>query len=80
MLYGLLAACTSAAALTRALEIVEQLPDAPGVVPLPLREAQTLAMELLMQKALERGLEGAILDSPVYARYSAQRTRDGLGR
>ena len=47
---------------------------------LPLRVAQTLAMELLMQKALERGLEGAILDSPVYARYSAQRERDGLGR
>jgi hypothetical protein len=35
-------------------------------------------MELLMQKALERGLEGAILDSPAY-RYTAQRQTDGLG-
>jgi len=48
-------------------------------VPLPLREAQTLAMELMMQKALERGLEGAILDSPAYTRYTAQRQKDGLG-
>ncbi len=79
MLYGLLAACTSAPVLTRALEVVEQLPEAKGNVPLPLREAQTLAMELMMQKALERGLEGAILDSPAYARYSAQRQKDGLG-
>ena len=65
--------------LTRALEVVEQLPEAKSNVPLPLREAQTLAMELMMQKALERGLEGAILDSPAYARYTAQRQGDGLG-
>jgi hypothetical protein len=38
--------------------------------PLPVREAQTLAMELLMQKALERGLEAAMLDSPAYQRYA----------
>jgi hypothetical protein len=80
MLYGLLAACTSAPVVARALEVIEQLPESRSAVPLPLREAQTLAMELLMQKALERGLEGAILDSPVYARYAAQRERDGLGR
>jgi hypothetical protein len=80
MLYGLLAAVTSAPVLSRALEVIEQLPEARGATPLPLREAQTLAMELLMQRALERGLEGAILDSPVYARYSAQRERDGLNR
>lgn len=79
MLYGLLAACTGAPALTRALEIIEQLPESRSTVPLPLREAQTLAMELLMQQALARGLEAAILDSTVYARYSAQRVRDGLG-
>ena len=49
-------------------------------MPLPIREAQTLAMELLMQKALERGLEAAILDSPAYGRYAERRRRDGGGR
>jgi MoxR-like ATPase len=71
MLYGLLAACRDAATLARALEIVEQLPDMRG--PLPVREAQTLAMELLLQKALASGLEGAVLDSPAYARYAERR-------
>jgi hypothetical protein len=52
MLYGLLAACGNEATLARALDIVEQLPDIRGAVPLPIREAQTLAMELLMQCAL----------------------------
>ena len=79
MLYGLLAACTSAPMLTRALEVVEQLPEARSSIPLPLREAQTLAMELMLQKALERGLEGAVLDSPAYARYSEARQKAGLG-
>ncbi len=79
MLYGLLAAATDADRMARALEIVEQFPDLRGATPLPAREAQTLAMELLMQKALERGLETAILDSPAYARYAAQRERDGAG-
>ena len=79
MLYGLLAACTSTPALTRGLEILEQLPEARSTVPLPLREAQTLAMELMMQRALERGLEGAILESPAYARYSRERQKQGLG-
>ena len=79
MLYGLLAASVDAATLARALEIIEQLPDARAVVPLPTREAQTLAMELLMQRALERGLEGVILDSAAYPRYAEQRRKDGLG-
>ena len=60
-------------------ETVEQWPEIRGSRPLPVREAQTLAMELLMQRALERGLEGAILGSPVYRRYTEQRRRDGLG-
>jgi hypothetical protein len=77
MVYGLLAACTSEAALGRALEIIEQLPDIRGEVPLPIREAQTLAMELLMQKGLSDGLEAAILESPAYARYTEARRRDG---
>ena len=57
----------------RALQIIEQLPEAPASVPLPLREAQTLAMELLMRQALDGGLELTILDSPAYRRYAAQR-------
>jgi hypothetical protein len=73
MVYGLLAAAHDAAALARALEIVEQLPEARSAQPLPIREAQTLAMELLMQRALEQGLETTILDSPVYGRHLQRR-------
>jgi MoxR-like ATPase len=79
MIYGLLAASSDEGLLARALEIIEQLPDIRGSVPLPIREAQTLAMELLMQKALEAGLEGAILDSPAYRRYADRRRREGQG-
>jgi MoxR-like ATPase len=79
LLYGLLAACTEAPALVRALEIVEQLPDIRSGAGLPIREAQTLAMELLFQKALEAGLEATVMDSPVYRRYSERRAAEGLG-
>jgi hypothetical protein len=78
MLYGLLAASSDAPTLGRALEIVEQLPDVRSDAALPIREAQTLAMELLMQKALGAGLEATILDSPAYATYAERRRRDGL--
>jgi hypothetical protein len=73
LIYGLLAASSDAPRLARALQIVEQLPDTRGNVPLPIREAQTLAMELLLQRALQLGLETAVLDSPSYQRYAAQR-------
>lgn len=76
LVYGLSAVVTDAAAMSRALEIIDQLPDARATVPLPVREAQTLAMELLFRKGLERGLESAILDSPVYARYLQSRDAD----
>jgi AAA domain (dynein-related subfamily) len=76
MLYGLLAAADDAPTMARALEIIEQLPDARADAPLPVREAQTLAMELLMQKALERGLEASVLDSPAYGRYADRRRRE----
>jgi len=79
LVYGLLAASSEAPKLTRALEIVEQLTDVRGDTPLPIREAQTLAMELLMQKALEGGLETTILDSPAYVRYAEQRRKGGGG-
>jgi hypothetical protein len=76
LIYGLLAVSTEPASLARALEIIEQLPDLRSTALLPIRESQTLAMELLMQKSLERGLEATILDSPVYRRYAEQRRKD----
>ncbi len=78
MLYGLVAATSDAPTLLRALEVVEQWPEIRGATALPLREAQTLAMELLLQRALQQGLEAALFDSPVYRRYSGQRRQDGL--
>lgn len=80
MVYGLLAASREAATMVRALEIVEQLPDVGAASGLPLREGQTLAMELLMQRALEGGLETAVLDSPAYQRYAERRRVEGLER
>ncbi|WP_373508642.1 AAA family ATPase [Thiocapsa sp.] len=77
MIYGLLAASIDADTLARALEIVEQFPDIRSEVPLPIRESQTLAMELLMQKALEVGLEATVLDSASYRHYLEQRRGDG---
>jgi MoxR-like ATPase len=73
LVYGLLAACNDAPRYTRALAIVEQLPQVRGAVPLPLAEVQTLAVELLAAKALGAVQEQALLDSPAYRRYSAQR-------
>ena len=77
LLYGLLAACVDGRTVARALQIIEQLPDIRSGVALPLREAQTLAMELLIQQALERGLEAHILDSAAYQRYAERRRRGG---
>jgi hypothetical protein len=76
MIYGLLAASTDEPRLSRALDIIEQLPDIRSGAALPIREAQTLAMELILQKALDRGLEATILDSASYRRYAEQRRRD----
>ena len=73
LIYGLLAASSDGPKLARALDIVEQLPDIRGSLPLPIREAQTLAMELLLQKALGSGLEATVLDSASYRRYAEQR-------
>ncbi len=77
MVYGLLAASSESTSLARALEIVEQLPETRTDAALPLREAQTLAMELLMQRALEGGLEATVIDSASYRRYSERRRKDG---
>jgi hypothetical protein len=73
VIYGLLAACREAGTVSRALEIVEQFSDIRSRSSLPIHEAQTLAMELLMQRALEAGLEAAFFDSPAYQRYLARR-------
>jgi hypothetical protein len=73
MVYGLVAACNDAPTLTRALEVVGQLSEARGPVPLPLAEAQTLAMELLLQRALQQSLEAALYDSAAYRRYAGAR-------
>jgi hypothetical protein len=78
LIYGLLAAANDDTSMGRAVEIIEQLPEIRGAVPLPIREAQTLAMELLMQRALVNGLEGAILASQSYHRYDERRRVDGL--
>lgn len=77
MTYGLLAAVVDGPTMQRALEIVGELTEA-RIATLPLAETQTLAMELLMQKALQRGLETAVLDSAAYRRYAEQRRREGL--
>lgn len=77
LVYGLLAAATDAPILERALAVVGQLPDV-RAARLPIREVQTLAMELLAQKALENGWEQAMLDSAAYREHSEQRRRDGL--
>ncbi len=76
MIYGLLAPSTHEPRMSRALDIIEQLPDIRSGAALPIREAQTLAMELTMQKTLDRGLEATILDSASCQRYAAQRRRD----
>ena len=70
LVYGLLGACDDGSRLDRALQIVEQLPDIRGTAGLPVREVQTLAMELLMRKALENGFESGVLASPSYRRYA----------
>ena len=77
MTYALLAAADGAPHLARALEIIEQLPEIRSQTPLPIREVQTLAMELLFEKSLENGLEATVLESPVYARYLQQREAAG---
>ena len=83
LVYGLLAVCTDAAAMTRALEIAEALPESPNPAvvagTLPLREAQTLVMELMLQRALAQGLDAAVLASPAYQRHAARRREAGRG-
>lgn len=73
LVYGLVAAVADPPGLQRALAIIEQYPDMAASGRLPVREAQTLTMELLLQRALQLGLEGEVLADPAWLRYQSQR-------
>ncbi|MEM6640562.1 MAG: AAA family ATPase [Pseudomonadota bacterium] len=73
MIYGLLAVIDSESSVRRALDIVAQMDDIPRSAQLPVREAQTLMMELLFRRALEQQLETAVLEHPFYVLYTEQR-------
>jgi len=68
LVYGLASAATERPRLLRILEIVDQFTDMAGA--LPVKESQTLAMELILKKALDTGIDDAVLDSPAFLRYS----------
>jgi hypothetical protein len=68
LVYGLASAATERHRIQRVLEIVEQFTDMPGT--LPVRESQTLAMELILKRALENGFDEAVINSPEWHRYS----------
>ena len=75
-LYGLVYALASAASersrINRIIEIVGQFTDMPGH--LPTRESQTLAMELILKKALEAGIEDEVVNSPAWMQYNEQQS------
>ena len=71
LVYGLVAVVEDAATLDRAFAIVGQFEDLPGT--LPARECETLVAELLIERALARGLDAALVDSEAFVRYSARR-------
>jgi MoxR-like ATPase len=73
--YGLVAACQDGDAerMARVLQIVQALESIDAPQPLPVREVQTLVMELVMKRALEQGLETVVLESPDYQGYLQRR-------
>jgi len=74
LVYGLASAATAKPRLLRILEIIDQFTDMENA--LPIRESQTLAMELVLKKALEEGIDDVILDSPAFLRYSERKADD----
>ena len=72
-MHGLVAAVDDAPTLERAFEIVGQFGDLDGT--LPAAESATLAMELLLERALGTGLDAAALDSPAYGAWRAAREK-----
>lgn len=70
LVYALASAATERTRINRVIEIVGQFTDMPGE--LPTRESQTLAMELILKKALEAGVEDEVINSPAWIQYSEQ--------
>jgi hypothetical protein len=70
LVYGLAGAATERERVHRILEIVEQFTDMPGQ--LPVMESQTLAMEMILKRTLEYGIDQEVQSSPVWARYNAK--------
>lgn len=68
LVYGLVAVSRDRESLHRALEVIEQFTDMPGS--LPVRESQTLAMELMLANVMRQGLDADVLDSVAFKRYS----------
>lgn len=74
LVYGLASAVEQRARIPRVLEIVEQFIDMPGT--LPIRESQTLAMELILKRTLHNGHADAVMQSSVWQRYQSQHASD----
>ncbi len=70
LVYGLASAVGERERIHRVLEIVEQFTDMQGT--LPVRESQTLAMELILKSTLEAGHDDAVISSPAWHRYNEQ--------
>jgi len=71
LVYGLVAAVEDGTTLDRAFAIVEQFVDLAGT--LPARECETLVAELLLERALSRGLDAELYASAAFARYGERR-------
>jgi len=76
LVHGLVAMIDSPRTLDRAFAIVGQFEDLPGQ--LPAAESATLAMELLLEKALLAGLDAAVYASPAWQRHQERHERDRL--
>jgi len=76
LVYGLASAVTDSAQIHRTLEIVEQFTDMKGT--LPVRESQTLAMELILKNTLEAANDDIVISSPAWQRYNEQHADTGV--
>ena len=76
LVHGLVAVVDDAGTLERAFQIVEQFDRL--TAGLPGAEAATLTMELLLEKAVGRGLDAAVFDSPTWQRYQERHEHDRL--
>ena len=71
LVYGLVAAVSDGATLDRAFAILGQFDELPGT--LPARECETLVAELLLERALARGLDAELVESEAFRRYGERR-------